>query len=64
MTDKDIVYLVNYAGDDDLEDDNEGPEKADRMNLQICILLNTIFAHEFFFHLMPYWYFLRNLIIS
>jgi hypothetical protein len=23
---------VNHAGDDDLEDDNEGPEKADRMS--------------------------------
>jgi hypothetical protein len=23
---------MNYAGDDDLEDDNEGPEKADRMS--------------------------------
>jgi hypothetical protein len=27
-----IVDLVNCAADDDLEDDNEGPEKADRMN--------------------------------
>jgi hypothetical protein len=29
LTDNDIVDLVSHAGDDDLEDDNEGPEKAD-----------------------------------
>jgi hypothetical protein len=32
MTDKDIVDPVNRASDDDLEDDNEGPEKAERMS--------------------------------
>jgi hypothetical protein len=32
LTDNDIVDLVNHAGDDDLEDNNEGLEKADRMS--------------------------------
>jgi hypothetical protein len=32
LTDNDIVDLVNHAGHDDLEDDNEGPEKADRIS--------------------------------
>jgi hypothetical protein len=31
LTDNDIVDLVNHAGDD-LEDDNEEPEKADRIS--------------------------------
>jgi hypothetical protein len=37
LTDNDTVDLVNHAGDDDLEDDNKGPEKADRMNLQTYV---------------------------
>jgi hypothetical protein len=32
LTGNDIVDLVNHADDDDLEDDNEGPEKADRVS--------------------------------
>jgi enterochelin esterase-like enzyme len=32
LTDNGTVDLVNHAGDDDLEDDNEVPEKADRMS--------------------------------
>jgi hypothetical protein len=32
LTDNDIVDLVNHAGDDDLEDYNEGPETGDRMS--------------------------------
>jgi hypothetical protein len=32
LTDNDTVDLVNLAGDDDLEDNNEGPEKTDRMS--------------------------------
>jgi hypothetical protein len=32
LTDNNIVDLANHAGDDDSEDDNKGPEKADRMN--------------------------------
>jgi hypothetical protein len=32
LTDNDTVDLVNHAGDDDLEDDNEGSDKADRMS--------------------------------
>jgi hypothetical protein len=32
LTDNDTVDLVNHAGADDLEDDNEGSEKADRMS--------------------------------
>jgi hypothetical protein len=32
LTGNDLVDLVNHAGDDDLEDDNEGPEKADRVS--------------------------------
>jgi hypothetical protein len=47
-TDNDTVDLLNHAGDDDLEDNNEGPEKADKMNLQIYIMLNTIFVCEIF----------------
>jgi hypothetical protein len=53
---------VNHAGDDDLEDDNEGPEKANGMNLQIYIMLNTIFVCEIF-PLYAALYFLRNIII-
>jgi hypothetical protein len=30
--DNDIVDLVNHADDDDLEEDNESPEKSDRMS--------------------------------
>jgi hypothetical protein len=32
LTDNGIVDLANHAGDDDLEDDNKGPGKADRMS--------------------------------
>jgi hypothetical protein len=32
MTDNDVVGLVNHAGDDDLEDNNKGLEKDDRMS--------------------------------
>jgi hypothetical protein len=32
LTDDDIVDLVNHAGDEDLEDDDRGPEKADGMS--------------------------------
>lgn len=31
LTGDDIVQLVNHAGDNDVEDDNEGPAKADRI---------------------------------
>jgi hypothetical protein len=31
-TGNNIVDLMNHAGDDDFEDNNEGPEKADRMS--------------------------------
>lgn len=31
LTGNDKVYFMNHAGNDDLEDDNEGPEKAGRM---------------------------------
>jgi hypothetical protein len=32
LTNNDIVDPVNHAGDDNLEDDNKGPEKAHRMS--------------------------------
>jgi hypothetical protein len=32
LTGNDTVNLVNHAGDDDLEGDNKGPQKADRMS--------------------------------
>ncbi|KDR13085.1 Protein bric-a-brac 2, partial [Zootermopsis nevadensis] len=43
LTGNDKVYFMNHAGNDDLEDDNEGPEKADMnaaMALQnvVCVL--------------------------
>jgi hypothetical protein len=41
LTDNDTVDLVNHAGDD-LEDDNEGPEKADQMKMSHSEGLNSI----------------------
>jgi hypothetical protein len=51
VTDNDIMDLVNHAGNNDLEDNNKGPQKADRMSHSEGCCTHSSAVHQFICHL-------------